>query len=119
MKRYDLSPAMRMKLAVHHRVVQGAIAILANRRFEIDVKLPEGISKFEGGVIVNHCEIAIYKTCASDDWKRVAEPTREEIAVVEAIAEVEALWNIGGASALTRFQAIRFGDPLRSMLDVR
>ena len=117
MLHYELSPQMRLILKEHHRAVQGAIAVLANTQFGTIVQ-PQGIFKYEGGVVVNKREIAIHEDYVIDDWKKVGEPTAEETAVVDAITAVEGLWRVNGRAAVAAFPAVFHGDPLRCMLRV-
>jgi hypothetical protein len=81
---YTLTAEDRAALAQHHRSVQAAIAVLANRKLGVAAP-PEGIGKWEGGVRVNGREIAIHAGNVQDDWRRSREPRPEERAVVAAI----------------------------------
>ena len=115
MLRYDLTDEDRAALGPHHRRVQAAIAVIANLNRGIDAE-PEGIGKYEGGVKVDKCEIAIFANHVQDDWQKQAEPSLEEDAVVCAIRTVVGIFRRDGADGLRKFALPRDGDPLRSML---
>jgi hypothetical protein len=118
-------PEMRTAMAAHGRLIQGAIAMIAHEVMGKQIAEPEGIGKYEGGVIVNGREIAIKHGYVTDDWNRQREATPEETAVVHAIAQVRQMWEIGehteqgGATMLSRFKPARVGDPLRQLLDLK
>jgi hypothetical protein len=108
MKEYTLSQKQRKDLKEHHRAFQAAVAIVANRKLNLEAKAPYGIYKQGGGVLVNDCEIAIHENYVQDDWKRSGDrrATPEESATVEAIHEVAAIFKKEGAAALKPYAAL-------------
>ncbi len=118
MLRYDMSRDTRKAMAPHARLVQGAIAVLANRQLGGD-ETPHAIFKTEGGVVVNRREIAIKSDYVIDDFRKDTAPTPEEEAVVAAIQGVQEIWDRDGAAGLAAFSPPEMGDPLRSMFETR
>ena len=116
MIRYELADSDRTLMKPYSRVVQAAIAIEANKLMGILNVRPQAIGKYEGGVIVNNCEICIKYDFLCDDWKRtnLNNPTPEEIATVKAIDIVARLCRFD-VSELSKYEKIFGGDSLRSM----
>lgn len=115
MMNYTLSDEMRARMAEHPRAIQAAIALAANRELSVTSHEPQGIFKYQGGVLVNGREIAIHRDMVRDDWGHGDDaPTPEETAVVKAIGSVAEL--ISAGSALPPVTDNMRGDPLRAML---
>lgn len=116
---YTMDPGLRAAMAPHHRLVQAAIAVLANKTLGVSPSDALGINKFEGGVSVNAREICIRQGNVADDFS--AEQTGgspEELAVASAIGRVECLYQHGGLTALRGIVLSARGtqgDPLRRM----
>lgn len=115
MKSYEISSKAKSEFAKDIRLVQGAIAKIANAAFSVYDK-PQGIFKYEGGVVVNNSEIAIHSSFVKDDWVRHFEPSKEEIAVSEAIRAVALIVEQGGIKALLGSEICDSGDPLRMLV---
>jgi hypothetical protein len=96
----------------HHRAVQAAISVIANKKLGLNEE-PRGISRAEGGVRVNRVNVKIKRTCVFAEGAG-AGPTREEQAVVEAIGKVVALWQQDQTEFLASFDLSGWvmGDPL-------
>ena len=115
MKYYSISKESKAELSKDIRLVQGAIATIANSAFSINSE-PRGIFKYEGGVVVNGSEIAIHSGFVKDDWVRHAEPSPEEIAVANAIEAVASEAEADGIIALEGYSRCDNGDPLRMLI---
>jgi len=126
MYEFSLDKSILSKMSENPRGVQTAICIIANLQFDpsfyhpFEPKLsrPLGIGKYQGGVTVNGRQICIRERNVMDDWKRSAEDTPEERAVVDAIYLVAEIVEQDGAQSLS----ITYGDqitydPLRSFFE--
>jgi hypothetical protein len=103
---FDISERLREEMAPHHRAVQAAIAVLANRHLGIEAR-PEGIGKFQGGVRVAGRDICIGPNAVADDKKRYNDdPKKEEEAVALAIGVVAQRFSRDGADSLAEFGGI-------------
>jgi hypothetical protein len=118
---FPLEESMRSLMATEHRAVQTAISAIANAKFG-NPHPPQGIGKYQGGVLVNGREICLREHWANDD--RIRQPTcdtPEEIAVVTAIAAIVSIIENNGITAIKSYEnsQYRMRDPLRSMLHVK
>lgn len=116
MLKYELSDKLRRAMAKDEPAVKAALCAIANARFGKS-GTASGIGKFEGGVRVNGREIVIKEGLVADDWNRSGASAPEELAVVEAIAEVGHLVRKKGIAAVrATYGECRTGDPLRGLL---
>jgi hypothetical protein len=86
MQRYTLDNNVRIALAPYHREFQAAVAVIANRTLGVEIENPQGIGKYEGGVVVRNAqgrvsEIAIKSDFVVEDWRRKSETIPEETEV--------------------------------------
>src|SRR4051812_47559737 len=103
---FTISERIRQAMAPHHRQVQAALAVLANRRLGLETP-PRGIGKFQGGIRVGEREIFIGPNAVADDWRRYnLDPSPEEEAAAWAVTEVARLFSRGGVQALREFGGI-------------
>lgn len=115
MIQYHVGAYAKAEFSKDIRLVQGAIAAIANSGFSLGSP-PKGIFKYEGGVVVNNREIAIKKDILVDDWSHKIDPSPEEIAVFYAIATVARKVEHGGIEALIDYSPCDYGDPLRMLI---
>lgn len=107
-------------------VVKAALAVIANERFG-GTERPEGICKYQGGVMVNGREIWISRNFVQDNNRSYGDPSPEEQAVVAAIEEVASTIKPSGLARFRRgsgatalkgqYGECHFGDPLRDLVD--
>ena len=115
---YTLSDNIRAKMAEDPEAVKAALCVIANQSFAGQHPV-RGIGKYQGGIVVNHCEIFIGQDVVMDDWRRATDPTEEERAAVAAINHLAILVNeVGMESIRQTYGTCRIGDPLRSMLNL-
>ncbi len=105
---------LRGVVSQYQRRIQTEIALRANIVFGDSVSHLEPVYKYEGGITVNQKEIAIHRDYVIDDWEKPIHPSREEIAVAEAIVETMQIvrtdpTKLSPALTLT-------GPPLRALL---
>ena len=116
MLEYQLDSKIRRRMRRAEPVVKAALCVIANERFGY-TETPQGIFKYEGGIVVNGREIAIGERAVRDDWDRPKNPTPEEKAVVDAIVEVAKIIETEGLAVLTkRYGNCRIGAPLRRLV---
>ncbi|MDD3371084.1 MAG: hypothetical protein PHE27_04575 [Alphaproteobacteria bacterium] len=122
-----MTPEQREALRPYNRAFQIAVAEIANRKMGIAQNMPQGIFKYEGGVLVNQKEIVIYAEIVREDSLRrhqeieSNDPTPEENATAEAITELSEAFEKSGISTLLPFLPkahIFMGDPLRRLFDL-
>lgn len=119
MQKYELSKKLRKAMAADPLAVKAALCRIANENFSTAQDLPRGISKFEGGIIVNKRQIAIHSDFVIDDYKVVRGATPEEQAVAHAITKVAGIVASKGLKALKAdYGECIYGDPLRRLLDL-
>ncbi len=120
MQKYELSREMRKAMAKDPAAVKAALCVIANRQFSTAQDLPRGISKYEGGILVNKKPIVIQRDYVEDDDRSVNVPTPEERAVVHAITEVAEIVKSRGVKALRAdYGECIYGNPLKYLLDLR
>jgi hypothetical protein len=114
--RYTLSQAMRDEFAKNEPAVKAALCVLANQRF-LGTTKPEGIGKYEGGIVVNGREIAIKRDAVMDDWiGREERPTEEERVTAEAIETLARIVSQHGIDYIKKtYGQCHSGDPLRAL----
>ena len=117
MQKFTFSDQDRDLLFPVSQQFQMAVADLASRQFNVVSERLTGIFKYEGGVRVHNCEIAIKDGYVMDDWERGLNPTPEEVAVAEVIESVAAQVRSEGIDkVLGPYKNREFhGDPLRSL----
>ncbi len=119
MQKYELSMKLRKAMAADPLAVKSALCRIANESFNTAQDLPRGISKFEGGIIVNKRPIVIHTDFVIDDYKAADGATPEEQAVAHAITEVAGIVTSKGVKALKAdYGECIYGDPLRRLLDL-
>lgn len=119
MQHYELPAKIRAAMAQDEPAVKSALAQIANAAFGRG-GMPQGIYKYEGGIVVNGREIAIKDKIITDDWHRAAAPTDEEAATARAIEQVAELIRKNGVASLrARYGACTHGDPLRALTNRR
>lgn len=116
MLEYSLRAKIREEIKKDEPAVKAALCKIANRNFGDQGKI-RGIHKNEGGIAVNGCEIAIKGNYVIDDWKSPVDPTEEERAAVDAIAEVASIIETEGVESLReKYGECNRGDPLRLLM---
>jgi hypothetical protein len=69
MIKFTVSHDIREQMKPHHRLIQGAIATIANKSMGVSVEAPHALSRKESGVIVNGREITIKSDYLLDEEK--------------------------------------------------
>ncbi len=118
MQKFTFSDQDRDLLFPVSQQFQMAVADLASRQFNVVSEGLTGIFKYEGGVRVHNCAIAIKDGYVMDDWQRGGrDASPEEMAVAKAIEDVAALVRSEGIDkVLGPYKNREFhGDPLRSL----
>lgn len=106
MQNFTLSKEARRALAPYHREFQAAVAIIANHTVGNAWAPPRGIGKYEGGVVVNRLEIAIFRETVQEDWRRENKTLPEEVAVAQAIETMAAAFKADGAKVFAPFRDV-------------
>ncbi len=115
MKRFELDPEVVAAMARRPRTVQMEIARLANLKVGYCPLHFQGISKYQGGVQVKHCEVVIYRDSVAEHDVAKGDATPAEVAVVESILELQAAFR-GDADYLRGAPHLITGDALRELL---
>ena len=115
MLRYQLSQAVREAIAQDEPAVKAALSEIANEGFGTAGN-PKGISKAQGGIVVNGKPIVISSNKVYNDFTRSATVVPEEQAVIDAISQVASIVEAEGVAKLREeYGECRKGDPLRHL----
>lgn len=119
MLEFNISLEQRRALLPCSRHFQVAVAILANRNLGLPDVEPQGIFKYEGGVVVGGCEVVVMKSCLMDDFRRpITGSTPEEQATLDAVNEILARTDAEGPDFLEKEYPVTedftFYAPLRA-----
>lgn len=95
--------------------VKGAIIKLSHEKMGIKQYVPQGIYKYEGGVIIDNKEFVIKSNFVAFDWRseRCELPELEQI-IVDSIKDV--LKMMRKKDFTEKFSPCMGGDPLRDLL---
>lgn len=87
MQSFDVPLDDRIALLPCHRAFQATIAHRANEALGL-AHPPQGIGRYQGGVMINGRQLVINPDNVAQSWSGTSAPTREEIAVADAIMSV-------------------------------
>lgn len=117
MERFDIPLPDRLALAPYHREFQATVALVANTLMGRPGAALQGIGKYQGGIIVNGREIAIYRETVQEDWTRSSRTIPEETATANALHSVNGAFKTLGHRAFHMPGTTNLRDPLRSFFE--